>query len=93
MVSNEVIVALHNRLNISESVLNHHGVSATRGHYTLDVLYPDSRDKGREGWIRIDDEFVQNIQVEDLLVRDVGDDRNAYLLFYRRVYPPGPGVL
>ncbi|KAF8495378.1 hypothetical protein JB92DRAFT_2993080 [Gautieria morchelliformis] len=74
-------------------VLNHHGGSATGGHYTLDVLHPDPCDKGREGWIRIDDEFVQNIRAEDLPVRDVGDDRSAYLLFYRRVHMPGSEVL
>ena len=74
-------------------MLNHHGGSATGGHYTLDVLHPDPCDKGCEGWIRIDDEFVQNIRAEDLLVRDVGDDRSAYLLFYKRVHPPSSSVL
>lgn len=74
-------------------MLNHHGGSATGGHYTLDVLHPDPYNKGREGWIRIDDEFVQNISPDDLPAKDVGDDRSAYLLFYRRVQPPGFGVL
>jgi len=73
-------------------VLNHHGSSAMGGHYTLDVLHPDPHDKGREGWIRVDDEFVQNIRAEELPVRDVGDDRSAYLLFYRRISPPGTGA-
>jgi ubiquitin carboxyl-terminal hydrolase 10 len=74
-------------------VLNHHGGSATGGHYTLDVLHPNPCDKGREGWIRIDDEFIQNIRAEDLPVRDVGDDRSAYLLFYRKVHLSGSEVL
>ena len=71
-------------------MLNHHGGSATGGHYTLDVLHPDPCDKGREGWIRIDDEFVQNISAEDLPAKD--DDRSAYLLFYR-MHLPSSGVL
>ncbi|KAF8584110.1 cysteine proteinase [Ramaria rubella] len=73
-------------------VLNHHGSSATGGHYTLDALHPDPHDRGREGWVRIDDELVQNIRAEDLTVRNVGDDRSAYLLFYRRVHPPGSDI-
>ena len=66
-------------------MLNHHGSSATGGHYTLDVLHPVPRDEGSEGWIRIDDEFVQNVCAGDLSTKDAGDDRSAYLLFYRRV--------
>jgi len=66
-------------------VLNHHEGSATGGYYTLDVLYPDPRDKGRVGWIRIGDEFMQNIQVEDLLVRDVGDDRSISTLLQKSI--------
>ena len=41
-------------------VLHHHGLSASGGHYTLDVLHP-SRGQTmppREGWVRIDDEQV-----------------------------------
>ena len=73
-------------------MLNHHGSSATGGHYTLDVLHPDPREEGHEGWIRFDDEIMQNVRAEDLSVRDVGDDRSAYLLFYRQVSVPDPGA-
>lgn len=66
-------------------VLNHHGNSATGGHYTLDVLHPDPRKTGREGWIRIDDDNVQNIFEEDLAMKDEDEDRSAYLLFYRQM--------
>jgi ubiquitin carboxyl-terminal hydrolase 10 len=74
------------------TVLNHHGSSATGGHYTLDVLHPDPREEGREGWIRLDDDIVQNIRSEDLAAREIGDDRSAYLLFYRQIQPPISGA-
>ncbi|KAI0050880.1 cysteine proteinase [Auriscalpium vulgare] len=70
-------------------VLYHHGLSATGGHYTLDVLHPN-RDatsgpmKPREAWIRIDDELVSDIRPEDVFDGLDRDDRCAYLLFYRR---------
>ncbi|KAI0063416.1 cysteine proteinase [Artomyces pyxidatus] len=71
-------------------VLYHHGLSASGGHYTLDVLHPN-RDastgvsKPREAWIRIDDEFVSDVRPEDVFNALDRDDRCAYLLFYRRV--------
>jgi len=71
------------------TVLNHHGSSAMGGHYTLEVLHPDPRGTGQEGWLRLDDDVVQNIFEEDLAVKDIGDDRSAYLLFYRRISPGG----
>jgi ubiquitin carboxyl-terminal hydrolase 10 len=74
-------------------VLYHHGISAAGGHYTLDVLHPERiggsvvPTANREGWIRIDDEFVSDIRAEDVfqyLGGVGGDDRCAYLLFYAR---------
>ncbi|KAG6371844.1 cysteine proteinase [Boletus reticuloceps] len=80
-------------------VLYHHGLSASGGHYTLDVLHPNIDDvvgtgptvKPREGWIRIDDELVSDVRPEDVFGTPERDDRCAYpyLLFYRRI---GTGV-
>ncbi|KAG6806172.1 hypothetical protein H0H93_003391, partial [Arthromyces matolae] len=38
--------------------LYHHGLSASGGHYTLDVLHPGRN--ATEGWMRIDDELVSD---------------------------------
>ncbi|KAJ7777737.1 hypothetical protein B0H14DRAFT_2401430 [Mycena olivaceomarginata] len=73
-------------------VVYHHGVSASGGHYTLDVLHP-TRFPGsatgtgseREGWVRIDDELVSDVQPVDVFGAPEGDSRCAYLLFYRRL--------
>lgn len=69
-------------------MLYHHGLSASGGHYTLDVLHPN-RDhhsaKPREGWVRIDDELVSDVRAEDVFGGADRDDRCAYLLFYRRI--------
>ncbi|KAI9574185.1 hypothetical protein HD554DRAFT_2045090 [Boletus coccyginus] len=76
-------------------VLYHHGLSASSGHYTLDVLHPNIDNitgptaKLREGWIRIDGELVSDVRPEDVFGTPERDDRCAYLLFYRRV---GTGV-
>ncbi|KIM86396.1 hypothetical protein PILCRDRAFT_4897 [Piloderma croceum F 1598] len=68
-------------------VLYHHGVSASGGHCTLDVLHPsrDLNSKPRESWIRIDDELVSDVRSEDVFGGVDRDDRCAYLLFYRRI--------
>ncbi|KAF8625752.1 hypothetical protein AX17_006778 [Amanita inopinata Kibby_2008] len=82
-------------------VLYHHGLSASGGHYTLDVLHPTrfaspSGQKGggggagmgvgREGWVRIDDELVSDVRPEDVFGAWERDEtRCAYLLFYKRV--------
>ncbi|KAK1218858.1 Coronin-like protein crn1 [Marasmius sp. AFHP31] len=58
-------------------VIYHHGVSASGGHYTLDVLHPnrfpprtpnnvDEHNRPREGWIRIDDELVSDVRHADI---------------------------
>ena len=78
-------------------MLYHHGLSASGGHYTLDVLHPNIDNtvgtgptvKPREGWIRIDDELVSDVRPEDVFGTPERDDRCAYLLFYRRVGTPG----
>ncbi|KAI9511095.1 hypothetical protein F5148DRAFT_975728 [Russula earlei] len=79
-------------------VLYHHGVSAGGGHYTLDVLHPN-RDEGTRGdgnggageaWLHIDDETLSAVRHEDVFGghdNERGDDRCAYLLFYRRAAP------
>jgi hypothetical protein len=74
------------------AVLYHHGLSASGGHYTLDVLHPnrDLSNKPREAWIRIDDELVSDVRPEDVFDAPERDDRCAYLLFYRKI---GGGAL
>ncbi|KDQ50100.1 hypothetical protein JAAARDRAFT_211925 [Jaapia argillacea MUCL 33604] len=69
-------------------VLYHHGLSASGGHYTIDILHPNrdqSLHKPREGWIRIDDELVSDVRTEDVFGAWERDDRCAYLLVYRRM--------
>lgn len=70
----------------SPAVLYHHGLSASGGHYTLDVLHPnrDMSQKPREAWIRIDDELVSDVLPRDVFEAD-RDHRCPYLLFYRRM--------
>ncbi|KAJ7199456.1 hypothetical protein GGX14DRAFT_373057 [Mycena pura] len=65
----------------------HHGVSASGGHYTLDVLHP-TRSAVGEGWVRIDDELVSDVRPMDVFGAAVAgrdDTRCAYLLFYRQI--------
>jgi ubiquitin carboxyl-terminal hydrolase 10 len=78
-------------------VIYHHGVTATGGHYTLDVLHPNASSvaagpvgintprPGSEGWVRFDDESVRRLKVEEVFGKSPIEDRVAYLLFYRRV--------
>ncbi|KAF7341183.1 Ubiquitin carboxyl-terminal hydrolase [Mycena venus] len=52
-------------------VVYHHGISASGGHYTLDVLhstrFPGTGTNGeREGWVRIDDELVSDVRPADV---------------------------
>jgi hypothetical protein len=73
------------------AVLYHHGLTASGGHYTLDVLHPNRDNvvppaKPREGWVRIDDELASDLRPEDVFGGSQGEGgRCAYLLFYRRV--------
>ncbi|KAK7019542.1 cysteine proteinase [Favolaschia claudopus] len=74
-------------------VIYHHGLSASGGHYTLDILHPTrfpgtstGSEREREGWIRIDDELVSDVRPMDVFGgASDGDTRCAYLLFYRRI--------
>lgn len=70
-------------------VVYHHGISASGGHYTLDVVHPTrfSGTTSRQGWIRIDDELISDLMPEDVFnTEDRGEgEKSAYLLLYRRV--------
>lgn len=59
----------------------------------MDVLHPnrDLSDKPRPAWIRIDDELVSDVRLEDVFGATDRDDRCAYLLFYRRMAGWGAG--
>ncbi|KAF8495929.1 hypothetical protein F5888DRAFT_1615230 [Russula emetica] len=72
-------------------VLYHHGKSAGGGHYTVDVLHPNSYGDNGDVWLHIDDETVSTLRHEDVFGRhddERADDRCAYLLFYRRTAFP-----
>ena len=73
-------------------VLYHHGKSAGRGHYTVDVLHPNGHsDSGDDVWLHIDDETVSTLRHEVVFGRHDNervDDGCAYLLFYRRAAYP-----
>ncbi|KAJ3294112.1 hypothetical protein HDU79_011471 [Rhizoclosmatium sp. JEL0117] len=58
------------------AVINHHGKTAANGHYTCDVQ------RQNEEWLRIDDENVERVRVEDVLKEM--DERQAYMLFYAK---------
>jgi len=65
-------------------VLYHHGVSASEGHYTIDVLRPNGNN---EVWLHFNDETVSAVRQEDVFKAygDEGaDDRCPYMLFYSR---------
>ena len=65
-------------------VLYHHGVSASEGHYTIDVLRPNGNN---EVWLHFNDETVSAVRQEDVFKTygDEGaDDRCPYMLFYSR---------
>jgi ubiquitin carboxyl-terminal hydrolase 10 len=71
-------------------VLYHHGESADRGHYTVDVLHPNRGSNNGGCWLHIDDEAVGAMQHEDMFWghdNERVDDRCAYMLFYRRTSP------
>ena len=74
-------------MNHRTLVLYHHGMSAHGGHYTLDVLHPNRElsDRPRPAWIRIDAELVSDLRQEDVFGGQEREDRQPYLLFYRRM--------
>ena len=68
-------------------VLYHHGRSASGGHYTVDVLDPNTHGGHEEAWLHIDDEIVSTVRQEDVFGghdKEWTDGRCAYLLLYRR---------
>ncbi|KAN0105392.1 hypothetical protein V8E52_011059, partial [Russula decolorans] len=74
-------------------VLYHHGESAGGGHYTVDVLHPNTDGDTGEGWLHIDNEGVSPMRHDDVSrEHDTGqaaDEGCAYLLFYCRTSPIG----
>jgi ubiquitin carboxyl-terminal hydrolase 10 len=68
-------------------VLYHHGMSASGGHYTADVLHLNAHEGSGEAWLRIDDDIVNTVGHNEVFGRhdnERTDNRCAYLLFYRR---------
>ena len=69
-------------------VLYHHGESVGSGHYTVDVLHPNTDGDTGEGWLHIDNEAVSPMRHEDVFgehgSQRADDERCAYLLIYCR---------
>ncbi|CCG83244.1 Predicted protein [Taphrina deformans PYCC 5710] len=69
-------------------VVYHHGLSASGGHYTVDVLRQDS-----QSWIHLDDTSIEPVDAKDVAVEvpEVENfntrrpDRLAYILLYAQV--------
>ncbi|PIA19028.1 cysteine proteinase [Coemansia reversa NRRL 1564] len=56
-------------------VIYHHGINATGGHYTCDIL------RSADEWLRFDDVSIECLDsIDDVL--EEKDDRTAYILFY-----------
>lgn len=68
-------------------VVYHHGLSASGGHYTVDVLRQDSK-----SWIHLDDTSIESVDAKDVAIESAsGDsitskrpDKLAYILLYAR---------
>ena len=69
-------------------IVYHHGLSASGGHYTVDVLRQDSKT-----WIHLDDTSIEPVDAKDVAVDSV-DENNlplkrpnklAYILLYAQV--------
>jgi len=87
LISNK---SIHNSCYRLTGVVYHHGVSATGGHYTCDVLQNvasiKENTKQQEDWIRIDDTLLKPITEHEVLNGGSEENiKNAYLLFYERV--------
>lgn len=69
-------------------VVYHHGLSASGGHYTVDVLRQDSK-----SWIHLDDTSIEPVDAKDVLVNPVTEDqlafkrpnKLAYILLYAQI--------
>lgn len=69
-------------------IVYHHGLSASGGHYTVDVLRQDSK-----SWIHLDDTSIEPVDAKDVAVEPPnGDNVNsraqnklAYILLYAQV--------
>ena len=59
-------------------VVYHHGVKATGGHYSADVFHI-----GITSWLRIDDQHIWKIQLNDVLSHNT--NRTPYLLLFRQL--------
>ncbi|BFZ56109.1 hypothetical protein PYCC9005_003151 [Savitreella phatthalungensis] len=67
-------------------VVYHHGLSASGGHYTVDVLRQDGK-----SWIHLDDTTIEPVDERDVAVAEVDEERRpfvprpnklAYILMY-----------
>ncbi|KAI0278303.1 hypothetical protein BGY98DRAFT_1176673 [Russula aff. rugulosa BPL654] len=50
-------------------VLYHHGMSASGGHYTADVLHLNAHEGSGEAWLRIDDDIVNTVRHNEMFGR------------------------
>lgn len=69
-------------------VVYHHGLSASGGHYTVDVLRQDC-----QSWIHLDDTSIESVDAKDVAVEVTAEDNTnhkkpnklAYILLYARM--------
>lgn len=65
----------------AQTVVYHHGKTATGGHYTCDTHHPVCG-----GWVRTDDSNLKLVPEEHVLKPPANQSNKvAYLLFYRRL--------
>ncbi len=68
-------------------VLYHHGEFTSSGHYTVDVLDPNTEGGSRDVWLHIDDETVDKVHLEDEFpahYKARARDQCSTMLFYHR---------
>jgi ubiquitin carboxyl-terminal hydrolase 10 len=77
LMSNSLRASSPKKYQLS-SVVYHHGINASGGHYTCDVYWHCMK-----SWLRIDDPHIKIVKESDVLKPD--GDGAAYLLFYEKI--------